>query len=80
VTTTLAENGQLLVRLFNAEGPAGPKRLVLDARVARATLVELDGRTIEQLPVDHAADGTSIVKVTMGRFAVRTVRCELGNG
>jgi alpha-mannosidase len=75
VTTALADNGDVLVRLFNAEGDAAPARLTLDRRVRRVQRVELDGRAIEELPVERGADGAPRVTVRMGRFVVWTLRC-----
>ena len=77
VTAAFAENGDLAIRLFNAEGDSAARRITLDGRVRRVRLVELDGRLIEELPVDRGADGRATVAVAMGRFAVRTLRCTL---
>jgi alpha-mannosidase len=76
-TTAFAENGELLIRVFNSESDATPRRLVMDGRVKRVRLVELDGRVIEDLPVERAANGKSVVTLAMPRFAVGTLRCEL---
>jgi alpha-mannosidase len=75
VTTALVDGGDVLVRLFNAEGDAAPARLALDRRVRRVQRLELDGRVVEELPVERAADGKSWVTVQMGRLAVHTLRC-----
>ena len=75
-TTAFAEDGSVVFRLFNAEGDATPKRLTVNARVTRAQLMELDGRTLQDLPVEQSPGGTTRVTVTMPRFAVRTLRCE----
>ncbi|HEY2586354.1 MAG TPA: twin-arginine translocation signal domain-containing protein [Tepidisphaeraceae bacterium] len=80
VSTVLVEDGRVLVRLFNAEGDAVPKRLLVDGRVRRARLVELDGRPITDLPVERAANGKCAVTLSMPRFAVRTLQCEFAKG
>ena len=77
VTTAYVEDGHVLVRLFNAGGTAGPKRITLDGPLRRVELVELDGRAIEELPVDRGARGANVT-LDMGRFAVRTLRCTFG--
>ena len=77
VTTAFVADGALHVRLFNAEGDASPRRVLLDARVRRVQLVELDGRVAEELPVALDAGGAKTVTLTMSRFAVRTLRCAL---
>ena len=77
VTTAYVEDGEVLVRLFNAEGDSTPGRIALDGRVRRVRLVELDGRVVEELPITR--DGAvNSVTVTLHRFAVRTLRCALG--
>ena len=77
--TAFSDGGRVMVRLFNAEGEhAVPKRLTLDGRIRRASLVELDGRADSDLPVERAANGMSAVTLAMLRFAVRTLRLALG--
>jgi alpha-mannosidase len=78
LTTAYVADGDVVARLFNAEGDPTPKRIALDARVRRVQLVELDGGVIEELPVTRDAGGAASVTVTMNRFAVRTLRCKLG--
>jgi alpha-mannosidase len=73
VTTGFVEGGQALLRLFNAEGDAGPQELALAPSVQKAELVELDGRLIGELPIGRAASGNT-VRLSMPRFGVRTLR------
>lgn len=75
-TTAFAEDGSIVFRLFNAEGDATPKQFTFGARLTRAHLVELDGRTLQDLPVEQSPSGTSSVTFAFPRFAVRTLRCE----
>jgi alpha-mannosidase len=77
VTTAFVENGELALRLFNAEGDATPTRLTLDARVSRVQQVELDGRVVAELPMERSPAGANVVTVAMPRFAVQTLRCSL---
>jgi alpha-mannosidase len=77
VTTAFAEGGDLLIRLFNAEGDAAPQTLTIDGRIRRIKRIELDGRIVEELPVERGNNGTSRVTIAMPRFAVRTLRCDL---
>lgn len=78
VTTAYVEGGDVVVRLFNAEGDASPTRVVLDGGVRRVQLVELDGRPVEELPIRRDAGGANAVTIRVGRFGVRTLRCTLG--
>ena len=75
VPTLMAEADDLLVRLFNAEGDSGPRAVSLAVKPARVELVELDGRTIEQLPITPAGNGRYEVRLAMPRFGIRTLRC-----
>ncbi|HEX5242081.1 MAG TPA: glycoside hydrolase family 38 C-terminal domain-containing protein, partial [Tepidisphaeraceae bacterium] len=77
VTTTFVENGAVMIRLFNAEGNDTPHRITLDRRIRHVQRVELDGRTIEDVPVERGATGESLITVGMRRFAVQTLRCTL---
>jgi hypothetical protein len=47
----------------------------LAVKPSRVELVELDGRTIEPLPVTLADDGRYEVRLAMPRFGIRTLRC-----
>lgn len=74
--TAFCQGRNLFVRLFNAEGDAGPRTVGFDVRPARVDLVELDGRTTRRLEVRRAAGGRWEVEVDLPRFAIRTLRCE----
>ena len=75
VPTLLVEGGDLLVRLFNAEGDTGARSVSLAVKPARVDLVELDGRVIEQLPITPAENGRYEVRLAIPRFGIRTLRC-----
>jgi alpha-mannosidase len=77
VTAVYRDGGHLLIRLFNADGDERPQRIRLAANVRRVQGVELDGRVIDELPVQHA-DGTAAVTLAMPRFGVRTLRLTTG--
>ena len=77
VTTAFVEDGDVLVRLFNAEGDSTPRRIALDGRVRQVKMVELDGRLVKELPLQRDAGGAASVTVTMNRFSLRTLRCSL---
>ena len=78
LAAALVEDGDLLIRLFNAEGGSTPAHLTLNSRIRKVQLVELDGRPIKDLSLEPAAGGTGSVTVTMNRFAVQTLRCKVG--
>jgi alpha-mannosidase len=74
VPTLLADGADLLVRLFNA-GEAVTRTVSLAVQPTRVELLELDGRTIQQLPIQPATDGRYEVLLTIPRFGIRTLRC-----
>jgi len=76
-STSFVENGVVVIRIFNAEGDEAPQRIILDRRVRHVRRIELDGRTIEDVPVERNGSGESTVTVSLRRFAVQTLRCSL---
>jgi alpha-mannosidase len=77
IPTALVLRGDLLVRLFNAEGDAAERTVSLGVRASRVEVVELDGRVVRRLDIRRANDGRFEVKLALPRFAVRTLRCRL---
>ncbi len=73
--TLLVEGKDLLVRLFNAAGDDSPRTVSLAMKPVRVELVELDGRTIKELPIERTAEGRYAVRLAMPRFGIRTLRC-----
>ena len=63
----------LLVRFFNAEGNAAPKRITLDGHADLVELVGLDGHEMGRLPREEK-EGKTIVTLSLHRFRVQTVR------
>lgn len=75
--TALTVDGKsLLVRLFNAEGDALPKHLLLDGQVTTAQLVELNGEVRSRLESSRDASGKTAVTLAIPRFGVRTLRLD----
>jgi alpha-mannosidase len=77
IPTLLIDDKRLLIRLFNAEGDNSERTITLDAKPAHVDLVELDGRVIRRLPVEHAPKGGYNVRLSIPRFGLRTLRCAL---
>jgi len=63
----------LLVRVYNAEGDASPRKLTLDAKIGKAELVELNGAVKEEASVD-ARDKNTVITLAMPRFGFRTLK------
>jgi alpha-mannosidase len=77
VPTILVDGKYTLIRLFNAEGDDRERVVSLHGRPLHVDLVELDGRVSRPLTWQRGPDGRYEVKVTMPRFGIRTLRCEM---
>ena len=74
VPAMFERDGALFVRLFNTSGDDASRDLVIGFDAGKVELVELDGRSIEELKprVDDA--GRRTVRLSMPRFGIRTLR------
>jgi alpha-mannosidase len=80
IPALLFQGRNLSVRLFNGEGDAAERTVSLGVRPLRVDLVELDGRVVRQLEVRAGSGGRYDVKLSLPRFGIRTLRCELAGG
>jgi alpha-mannosidase len=75
VPTLLMDGGNMLLRLFNAEGDEQEQTVELGFVPSGASLVELDGRVISPVSVVPGAQRTSsTIKLSIPRFGVRTLK------
>lgn len=70
------ENGDLYIRIFNAEGTETTSSLVFDGTAADAALVELNGDLTEKLELEKTPDGKSSLSLSIPRFGLRTIKLE----
>ena len=63
------ENGDLLMRLFNADGDGSPHDVKLGFSVSSVEEVDLQGNVIRQLPLNN-----QLLQVQMPRFGIRTYK------
>ena len=75
-TAMTVEGNSVLVRLFNAAGDERPRRLCLDGRVGKASLIELNGDLRERLHPTVEPDGRTMVSFTIPRFGFRTLKID----
>lgn len=73
LTSAFVQDGDLLLRIFNAEGEDESCELLLHRRPHRAELTELDGRSVRELAVTEK-NGAYQVALELPRFGLRTVR------
>lgn len=69
---TVDDEGDLLLRLFNADGDSRQQQVAVGFPVASVTEVDLQGRTTRQPVFDH-----QLLTVEMPRFGVRTYKFRL---
>jgi hypothetical protein len=77
IPALLFHGRNLSVRLFNGEGDAAERTVSLGVRPLSVDLVELDGRVVRRLEARAASGGRYEVKLSLPRFGIRTLRCEL---
>ena len=77
VSAVLVDRDAMLVRLFNAEGDGAERAISFHKRPSRVELVELDGRVIRQLTLTEGRAGRHEVKLSLPRFAIRTLRVKV---
>lgn len=63
----------LYVRLFNAQGDAAPKAITFQGNDLKASLVELDGRPVEDLSIVRKK-GTCSARISIPRYGIRTIK------
>lgn len=76
VSSLTMSGGTLQVRLFNAEGASGVKRLDMGFNARAVKIVELDGREVKELPVHRDKGGRCWVELSIPRYGIRTLKFE----
>jgi alpha-mannosidase len=74
ISSVTYEGKDLLVRLFNAEGDNGSKKISFDLKADRVEMVELNGNIVKDLKTDSRKDAGTTVNVSMPRFGIRTLK------
>jgi alpha-mannosidase len=73
ITSLKAENNDLIIRVFNAEGSNTPVRMTFDGLAAHADLVELNGQIRQKLKLQETSDGKSSVLLSIPRLGLNTI-------
>jgi alpha-mannosidase len=74
ISSLTYEGGDLLVRLFNAEGDNGTKILSIDGKAVNVELVELSGLKVEDIKMSISKDARTTIKISVPRFGIRTIK------
>jgi alpha-mannosidase len=74
ITSLKAENNDLIIRVFNAEGNTAPIKITFDGTAAYANLVELSGQVEQKLKLQKSSDGKTSFSLSMPRFGLNTIR------
>lgn len=63
----------LLVRVFNAEGDAAPRRIAFEGHADKVELIGLDGQVVRPLQRKEK-EGKTIVTLSLPHYRVQTIR------
>jgi alpha-mannosidase len=74
ISSVTYEGGDLLVRLFNAEGDNGLKKLSFDGKADKAEMVELNGHKVEDVKMNIGNDSRTTIKISIPKFGIRTLK------
>jgi len=74
ISSVTLSGKDLLVRLFNAEGDATPKKITLDAVADNIAEVDLKGDVVQKLSSSKGDGMATTVNIAMPRFGIRTIR------
>lgn len=74
VSSVTIAGKDLLVRLFNAEGDASPKKISLDAYADKAEIVALNDKPLQTLVINKDVAAKANVSISMPRFGLRTIK------
>ena len=64
----------LLVRLFNAEGDALPRKIVFGGKIKKVQLIELNGKVKGDVKMRAAGGERTAISLAMPRFGIRTLK------
>jgi len=64
----------LLVRIFNAEGDALPRKIIINSKIKKIQLVELSGALKENLRMVAAGSQSTVISLAMPKFGIRTLK------
>jgi alpha-mannosidase len=74
ISSVTYEGGDLLVRIFNAEGDNGTKILSFDGKAVNVELVELNGQKVEDVKMNLGIDSRTTIQISFPRFGIRTLK------
>jgi alpha-mannosidase len=73
VPALLMDGKDLLVRIYNAAGDSREHELYFSGTAEQAILEQLNGQAVQALPLRRAA-GKTVIRLSMPRFGIRTIR------
>ncbi|MDR3693408.1 glycoside hydrolase family 38 C-terminal domain-containing protein [Mucilaginibacter sp.] len=74
ISSMTCHGDTLLVRIFNAEGDASSRKIIVDGKIAKVQLVNLKGTPEGDLRMEPAGDKKTLINVAMPRFGIRTLK------
>ena len=73
VPAIMMDGKDLLIRLYNAAGDEKEQAIYFNGKAGEAVLEELNGELLQALPVWQSA-GKTVIRLSMPRFGIRTIR------
>lgn len=74
ISSMTFDGDALLVRIFNAEGDASPRKIIFDGKITTAQLVELNGAEKGYLKAVDAGGKNTAIMLAVPRYGIRTLR------
>jgi alpha-mannosidase len=74
VSSLTVADKALLVRLFNASAKGPTVKIYLGFNATKATQIELDGRTIQIVPIQTDKTGRRYIELPIPQFGIRTIK------
>jgi len=73
ITSLKAENNDLIIRVFNAEGDNAPVKITFNGLADNAALVELNGLLKQKLTLQKSSDDKTSALLSIPRFGLNTI-------
>jgi alpha-mannosidase len=74
ISSMTYDRDTLLVRIFNAEGDASPRKITVDGKITTAQLIELNGMSKGDIRLEAAGSNSSTFYLAMPGYGIRTLK------
>ncbi|HWZ02614.1 MAG TPA: glycoside hydrolase family 38 C-terminal domain-containing protein, partial [Mucilaginibacter sp.] len=74
ISSMTCDKDTLLIRIFNAEGDALPRKITFNGKITRVRLVELNGMLKGDLRMVETGGQNTVINLAMPRYGIRTLK------